>query len=228
MVKVPTFTMTLPVSQQQVEYRPFVVKEEKILILANESEDTGSVVRAIGDVVKECTFGKVILDDVSIADIQYAFLQIRGKSIGEEFNFYAICGECKHKHITTFNVNEFEMKNEAVDNKISLGGGVTVELKYPGLQHYAMLFETEDVDKIYEVVVDCITKIYTDEEVFVNNKEARNEVLEFINNLTPAQFEEIENFFLNMPILYKKVDFMCQGCNKLNNLVIDSITSFFE
>lgn len=228
MIKVPTFTMTLPVSKEKIEYRPFLVKEEKLLILANESEDYESAIRAIGDVVRDCTFGKILLDDYSLADVQYAFLQIRGKSIGEEFSFYAICGGCKHKHVTTFHVDEFQLKHDVHDHKISLGSGVTLELKYPGLQHYGMLFDDETQEKVFEVIADCVVKIYTEEEVFLNTKDTRKEILEFIDNLTPVQFEKIENFFLDMPILYRRVDFTCEGCNQVNNLVIDSITSFFE
>lgn len=228
MVKVPTFTMTLPVSKETITYRPFLVKEEKVLILANESDDMSTVINAIDDVTKNCTDHKVGIETHCMADVQYAFLQIRGKSIGEDFTFYSVCGECQHKHVTTMRVDEFEVEEGTKNNVIVLDGGLKVELKYPGLQHYALLFDTEDESKVYEVVAECIVKIYNEEEVFVNTTETTKDMLEFLDGLTPAQFEQFEKFFVDMPVLFKRFTFTCENCNVENKLTIDGITSFFD
>ena len=227
-VKVPKFTATLPISKEVFEYRPFLVKEEKILLMANESNEMSTIMSAIGDVVEQCTYGKIKVDSYCLADLQYVFLQIRGKSIGENFAFYKICGECGYKHITEMHVNDFEVTEKIVNNIVTLEGGTKVELKYPGLQHYGLLFEDESTEAIFNVVADCIVKIYDEEEVFENSPEVRNDVLDFIDNLTSKEFEKFEEFFTNMPVLFKKFDFVCEGCGVSNSLLVDSITNFFE
>jgi len=226
-VKVPKFTATLPVSEESFEFRPFLVKEEKILLLANESDNIVSAVTAIGDIVEQCTFGKIKLENYCLADLQYAFLQIRGKSIGEEFSFYRICGECKHKHLTEMHVDDFEVTEKISNNIIILEDGTRIELKYPGLHHYGILFDDDTPGAIFEVVADCILKIYNEEEVFENTSELKKEVLEFIDNLTAKDFEKFEDFFTGMPVLYKSFQFVCEGCGSENKLVVDSVTNFF-
>lgn len=227
MVKVPKFIATLPVSKETFEFRPFLVKEEKILLMANESNSVSNVMSAIGDIVEQCTFGVVKIETHCLADLQYAFLQIRGKSIGEEFSFYKICGDCGHKEITHMNIDDFEILETKQNNPIQLSDGTRVELKYPGLQHYSFLFEDDSTEAIFKVIVDCIIKIYNEEEVFENSPDVKNDVLEFLDNLTAKEFEKFEEFFTNMPILYKNFEFSCEGCGAENKLVVDSITNFF-
>lgn len=229
MVKVPKFSMTLPVSKEEMEYRPFLVKEEKLLVLANEASDVETALRAIGDVVENCTFGKVQLEKYCLADMQYAFLQIRGKSIGSDINFYLICGECGHRHLTSVAVDEFETKMpKKLETVFSLDGDIRVEMKYPNLSHYTKLFDDPSETAVFDVVSECIVKIFNEEEVFENSKETRKEVREFLDNLTPEQFEKFEEFFVNMPVLYKELKFTCSSCSKDNMLIVDSIQNFFD
>lgn len=228
-VKVPTFTMTLPVSGETIDFRPFLVKEEKLLLLAKETETIGASIGAIVDIVENCTFDKLKVDDYCLADVQYAFLQIRGKSVGEEIDLYLICGICGHKHLSNISIADFTLSTTTKTNKIlEIDNAVKVELSYPKIQHYISLFDTPGDNAVYDVIVECISKIYTDDEMFVNTKETYNEVRTFIDNLTPDQFEKFEQFFIHMPILNKKIEFICGGCEKPNTLIIDSITNFFE
>ena len=227
-VKVPTFTMTLPVSGETIDFRPFLVKEEKILLLAKETNTMEAAIHSIVDIVETCTFNKMKVDDYSLADTQYAFLQIRGKSIGEEIELYLMCGECSHKHPSTISIIDFTVSTTPKTNKlIEVDSTVKVELSYPKIQHYVSLFETDNDDAVYDVVVECIKKIYTDDEMFVNTKETYGEVRTFIDNLTPDQFEKFEEFFTHMPILHKKLEFICSTCETPNIIVVDSITNFF-
>ena len=228
-VKVPTFTMTLPVSGETIDFRPFLVKEEKLLLLAKETETIGASIGAIVDIVENCTFDKLKVDDYCLADVQYAFLQIRGKSVGEEIDLYLICGICGHKHLSNISIADFTLSTTTKTNKIlEIDNAVKVELSYPKIQHYISLFDTPGDDAVYDVIVECIKKIYTDDEMFVNTKETYGEVRTFIDNLTPDQFEKFEQFFIHMPILRKKIEFTCDSCEKPNTLIIDSITNFFE
>lgn len=232
MIKVPKFTMTLPISGDVIEFRPFVVKEEKILILANDTDDIKESLRAVADVIEQCTFGKMKIEHYCLADMQYAFLEIRGKSIGTELSLMMVCGECGAKHPKTFFHEDFEVVKQNVDKIINIGDDIKVELTYPGLQHYAMLFSTEEdentFETVYNMVVSCITKIYDSEEVFVNDPSKHEQVREFVDQLTPEQFEKFEQFFLAMPIMIKREEFTCSECSASNVLVVDTLKSFFS
>ena len=231
MIKVPKFTMTLPVSGDVIEFRPFVVKEEKILILANETDDVNESLRAVADVIEQCTFGKMKIENYCLADMQYAFLEIRGKSIGTELSLMMVCGECGARHPKTFLHSDFQVVKQNVDRVINIDGEIKVELQYPGLQHYAMMFNDANdntFDSVYNMVVSCIIKIYDNEEVFINEPNKHQQVRDFIDNLTPEQFEKFEQFFLAMPIMVKREEFTCSECSAPNVLVVDTLKSFFS
>lgn len=227
-VKVPTFTTTLPVSGEKVDFRPFLVKEEKILLLASESDDNADIVNAMSELIESCTFGKVEPSKYSLADLQWLFLQIRGKSISEEIDFRVICGECNHAQSYTINVDEWETRLIDPKEKIlKLDSEVTVEMRYPSLKHYAALFDTNDDFAVYGVIADCIVKIYNSDEVFENDGKSHQDIYQFLDNLTPDQFEPFEDFFTSMPILVKEINYNCQKCQTPNELMVDSIRSFF-
>ena len=154
------------------------------------------------------------------------------------FILYCTCPICERVAIISLirllsttiliSINDFTLKTTKRTNKIlEIDSVVKVELSYPKIQHYISLFDTPGDDAVYDVVVECISKIYTDDEVFVNTKETYGDVRTFIDNLTPDQFEKFEDFFINMPILYKKLEFTCGSCEKMNTLLVDSITNFF-
>lgn len=228
MIKVPKFTTTLPVTGEKVEFRPFLVKEEKILLLASESGKTEDAVSALKDIIDACTFGKINISQHCLADMQWLFLQIRGKSVGEEMDLNLICGNCDSKQPYTMNVGDFETVVSSEKHIITLDSSTKVELRYPTLEHYAALFETDNEQTLYSVVADCITKVYNEDEMFVNDGNSQDELLEFIDNLTPEQFAPFENFFKNMPVLRKEVNFVCKKCEEENRVIIDGINHFFE
>jgi hypothetical protein len=227
-VKVPTFSMTLPVSKETVEFRPFLVKEEKLLLMAKDSKDSQDINRAIIDTVKSCTFNIMNAENYSLADLQYAFLHIRGKSIGEEMELQLLCGNCKSKTIVDLSIHDFEVINEKVNNKIVMND-ITITLKMPNIYHYTKLLVDNDdlINATFDVIADCIDTIYSDEEAFQNTPELKNDVIEFLNNLPADQFEKLEDFFSTMPLLYKEFKFQCNECSHNNELRIDSISSFF-
>jgi len=228
MVKVPKFTTTLPVSGEKIEFRPFLVKEEKILLLASESNKTEDAVVALKDIIEACTFGKVDISKYGLADMQWLFLQIRGKSVGEEMDLYLICGGCEAKQPYVMNVSDFETVVPPLKNIITLDSSTKVELRYPTLEHYAALFETNSEQTLYSVVADCIVKVYNEDEMFVNDGNSHDELLEFIDNLTPEQFAPFEGFYKNMPVLRKDITFTCKKCEQENRIVLDGINHFFE
>ena len=226
-ISTPKYEIKLPSDGSKISFRPFLVKEEKILLLASESENTEDVIHALKDVVLSCTYDKVNLHEHCLADMQWLFLQIRGKSVGEEIDLYLVCGECQAKQPYTLNVADFEVVNPGLSKTIALDAATKVEMRYPTLEHYAALFETDAEETLYAVVADCITKVYNEDEMFVNDGNSQTELLEFIDNLTPEQFAPFEGFYKNMPVLRKQIEFTCKSCNKDNDLVVDGINHFF-
>lgn len=229
LVKVPTFTLHLPYSKRDIKYRPYLVKEEKLLTMANESENTEDILQAIGDIVKSCTFDQVDIETDPMFEVQQVFLQIRGKSVGENLEFYSICGNCEHKTDTTMSVNDFTLKTTpGHSNTIKLNENFSVVMKYPTFRHFTKLYVTEEENAIFDVICECIDKVYSDDEVFENTKDTSREVKQFLENLTLQQFEKIENFFVTMPILQHQITYDCPSCSFKNTLLIDGITNFFD
>lgn len=228
MVKVPTYTMTLPFSKTEVKFRPYVVKEEKILIMARESDNNESMIQAVGDIVRECTFGAVDIEKAPMFDVQYAFLQIRGKSIGEKFDFNVTCGGCKKVIPISVGVDEFTLAiTPGHVNKIQLDENFTIVMKYPSIKSFIKLYFDDNEQAIYDVVADCIETIYTDDEVYQNDGTDRKMFLDFLENLTVQQFEMLERFFITMPILQKDITFECPHCSEKNRTLINGVSNFF-
>jgi hypothetical protein len=229
MVKVPTFTMTLPFTKEEVKFRPYVVKEEKLLILANETETITDAISAIGDIIKNCTFNVIDIETTPMFDVQYAFLQIRGKSIGEIIEYQCNCGTCNHTTPASVSVKDFTLKTTpGHTNKIMLDDGFYVTMKYPTFKHFSMLYDTDDEEKTFDAICECIDTIYNNEEVFKYSPELHKDFREFLDNLTVQQFEKIENFFITMPILQYTTSYVCTNCQNDNSIVIDGISNFFD
>lgn len=229
MVKVPSHIMQLPYSNREIKYRPYVVKEEKLLIMANEAEDVGETMNALGDIISACTFGTIDIEKDPMFEVQQAFLNIRAKSIGDSMEFYSVCGNCSHKTPTVMSTNDFALKTTpGHTNKIILDENFSIVMKYPTFKHFMKLYMSEEENAIYDVIAECIETIYTEEEVFTNSKETFKEMRDFVDNLTLKQFEKLENFFVTMPILHHEIQYVCEQCEYKNTLIIDGITNFFE
>jgi len=229
-VKLPTFTMTLPLTGEEITYRPFLVKEEKLLILSNESEIIKEITDAVIQLVRDCTFGVMDPSKYSMFDIQYAFLQIRGKSISEEIEFYLICNTCDHRTESIVRVDQFKFRHTpGHTNVIDLNGDMKVEMRYPSFDKYGMLYDKLEDDAVFDVVASCIDRIITNDEVYCNDsKDTYLEVREFIDNMTPEQFAKLEEFFTTMPVLEYTIEYICAGCQAENTVVIDGVRNFFE
>jgi len=229
-VTVPTYKMILPVSKDEFEFRPFLVKEEKILLMAKETENVKEAFLALNEVINKCTFEKMKSSNYSVADTEYAFLQIRGKSIGETLDLNLICPnkECKKSTITTVHVEDFVLDRE-IDNQhntISVGG-IKVIMKYPALEQVGEIIDNFTEDTVISIIAKSIDSMYNDEEKIVIDESNIEDVIEFINNLTIQDFSKFKEFFNNVPKLRKKITLDCNHCGEQNSFEVDGITSFF-
>lgn len=229
----PTYELVIPSTKKKIKYRPFLVKEEKALLIAQQSEDENTMINTLKSVISTCTFDKVDVETLAVFDIEYIFCQIRSKSVGEIAEVSYSCLNCKDpKGNVKLNVDLSAMQvehNKDHSSKIQLFDDVGVKMKYPTLSLLKRINESKslDVDTIFDIVIDCIDSIYTDDEVFNAAEQTREELENFINGLTKEHFIKIESFFETMPKFYKDLEWDCPNCNYHHKVTIRGIESFF-
>ena len=223
----PTHELVVPSTKKKVKYRPFLVKEQKILIIAMESNDEAQILEAIKNILKNCIISRLKVDDLALFDIEYLFLQIRARSISEELKLSVTCPDDGVTKVdVSFLANEVEVDfPEGHSNIIKLGDDITLEMKYPNLDYFsAVNFSEVDIDP-YDLVAKCLKRVYVGEEDSgtFTFKEARN----WVDTLTAAQFDKIQEFFNTMPSLKHTLDVRNPKTKVENKIVIEGLVSFF-
>ena len=234
MNSMPTFNLTIPSSGKSVRFRPFVVKEEKALLIAQQSEDPKVMTDTLKGVLSACLLDKVDVDKLATFDLEYMFLQIRGKSVGETVDLIFQCdtdhGEQNEKARSkvTINLSDIQVvKNEEHTNKVKLFGDVGVVLRYPTMEDAEEMTDFENVEEIFKLVARSIDYIYDGEELYHAHETSEEEMLQFLNNLTTEQFLKIQKFFDTMPKLTVKVEYKCPICGREHKKVLEGLASFF-
>ena len=229
----PLYNVTIPSLKKEVKFRPFLVKEEKALLLAQQSEDSKVMVNTLKSVIENCIVDQVDIEKLAIFDYEYLFTQIRAKSVGEEVELYFLCDTCddpKAKAHVAIDISKFDVEfPEGHDTKIELFDDVGVIMKNPGIETLDKLSKIKDgdIDSIFDVVAECIETIYTTEEAYPVKDQTKQEVIEFLENLTQEQFKKVESFFLTMPKLRQKVEYDCPVCQKHHVKTMEGLESFF-
>ncbi len=233
-ISTPTYEVELPSTGETIQYRPFLVKEEKVLVIALESEDTKQITNAIKTVIKNCILTKGIkVETLPTFDIEYLFLNIRGKSVGEEIDVNVICPDDEQTATTvSINLDDIKVqKNEDHSNKIKVDKNIMMEMKYPSLDQFIKNnFDFNDanaMDQSFELIGSCIDKIYTEDEVWSTADVTKKELNEFLEQMNSAQFKEIEKFFETMPKLSHKVKVTNPKTGVESEVVLEGLASFF-
>ena len=224
------YSLTIPSSGRTVSFRPFLVKEQKILLTAMESQDQAMMLQAVVDTLKSCIFDELTERELATFDVEYMFTKIRSKSVGESTTVMLKCSKCEEDNKIDVNLNEIEIKIE-VENKIKINDQFTVEMRYPNYQDVILLTKLETsstTEQILEVITACLDKIYTEEEIINIQDEPKEEIINFIDSLNTDQFNGIVNFVMNLPTLKKDIDFKCQSCGKKNKTTIEGLQSFLS
>lgn len=233
MQKTPVYKMVIPSINKEVSYRPFLVKEQKALLLAQQSEDQKTMISTLTSVLQSCVQDNIEVDKLAIFDLEYMFSQIRAKSVGESVELILKCDTCEdEKAKVKVSVNLTELKVEKPKDheaNIRLFDDVGVVMKYPKLDIMDTIQSLEggDIDSIFKIMYECIDTIYAGEEVHHAHEYSKKELNEFLENLTEDQFRKIQNFFETMPKLEKKLDYRCPVCSKDQSVVVSGIDSFF-
>ena len=233
-IATPVYELELPSTGETIQYRPFLVKEEKVLVIALESEDTKQITSAIKNVIKNCIRTKgVKVEDLPTFDIEYLFLNIRGKSVGEEIEVNVTCPDDGVTQVPiTINLDDIQVqKNEDHTNRIKVDDSIMMEMKYPSLDQFIKNnFDFDDknaMDQSFDLIATCIDKIFTEEEVWAVEDCTKKEIVEFLEQMNSSQFKEIEKFFETMPKLSHTVTVRNPKTKKDNEIVIEGLAGFF-
>ena len=233
-IATPTYELELPSTDQLVQYRPFLVKEEKLLVIALESEDTKQITTAIKAVIKSCVLTKGIkVEELPTFDIEYLFLNIRGKSVGEELEVNVICPDDEETQVTVkVNLDDIKVqKNENHTNKIKVDNSIMMEMRYPSLDQFIKsnfdLSDNNMLEQSFDLIASCIDKIYTEEEVWSTSDVTKKELTEFLDQMNSTQFKEIERFFETMPKLSHKIKVKNPVTKVESEVVLEGLASFF-
>lgn len=227
----PKFDLKLPTSGKRVEYRPFLVKEEKTLLIASESKSERDMYMAMRDIIAACTFNKIDVEKMPIVDLEYVFLKIRSKSVGETAKPLMPCKECKTKNEIVVNLNEVEPVQDAGHtSKIDIGNSIIVEMRYPTYEDVHVVGVAEansDIEQAFGMISVCIDKIHTPNETFNVSDLEQSEINDFVGNLTQNQFGKLTDFFKTMPHLHAEVPYKCSKCNHEESVQLRSLRDFF-
>ena len=235
-VATPTYELKLPSSNKKIKYRPFLVKEEKVLIIALESKSQFEITNAVKDVLKQCILTKGIdVDELPTFDIEYIFLNIRAKSIGEAIKVRVTCPDDGETEIpVTVYVDEIKVvKSKDHKTDIVLDDKMTLRMKYPSINQFIETnFDVnedpkENVNKTFKIISECIDTIYTQEEAWDAKDYTSKERVEFIEQLNSKQYKEVEKFFATMPKLSHKIEVTNPNTKKKSSVVLEGLADFF-
>lgn len=232
----PTFTLTVPSTGKSVRYRPFVVKEEKALMIAQQSEDPSVMIDTLKNVIKSCVQDPIEVDALAVFDLEYIFTQIRGKSVGEIVDLMFSCdndhGEQneKAKSKVKVDLSTIEVTRDPNHtNKIMLFGDCGVVMRYPNMNMIKQLDAGSDnIEDIFEVIVASIDCIFQGDDIYYAKEQNKEELQQFLNNLTSDQFKKVQTFFETMPKLTTTVEYKCPICGKEHKKVLEGLQSFFS
>ena len=226
-IATPTYTLTIPSTKKKVKYRPFLVKEQKILILAMENEDQEQILDAITNTIKACLITKIDMATLALFDIEYLFLQIGARSISDEIEMRVTCADDGETTVDVkFMVDDVKVNfPKGHTNIIELDNDLTIEMQYPDLDYFAKInFMDEKVDE-YELVAKCIKRVYVGEDDFTSD--SLDESKAWVEGLTNNQFEKIQQFFETMPTLRHVLKVKNPKTKVTNEVVLEGLSDFF-
>lgn len=233
-IATPTFELEIPSIKKTIKYRPFLVKEEKILILAMESEDPKQIAESVKTVITNCILTKGIkVVDLATFDIEYMFLNIRGKSVGENIDVLITCPDDNQTQVpVSIDIDDIQViYDEKHTRDIKLDSEYTLRMRYPSMQEFIKnnFSQTADVsvDDTFDMIASCIEQVYSEEESWASSDVTKKELLDFVEQFTSKQFKEIERFFETMPKLSHTVKLNNPNTGVESEVILEGLTSFF-
>tara|TARA_Y100000589_G_scaffold81086_1_gene74998 strand:- start:704 stop:1423 length:720 start_codon:yes stop_codon:yes gene_type:complete len=233
-ISTPTYELTLPSSDRKIKFRPFLVKEEKILILAMESQDSKQIAQAVKDVLKKCILTRGIkVEKLSTFDIEFLFLNIRGKSVGEDIEVMVTCPDDKKTQVPmSINIDSIKVQRDKDHNRdIKLDDTYTLRMRYPSLDEFIKnnfgAVEQMNVDDTFDLISSCIDQVYSEEESWASEDCTKKELNDFVESLNSSQFKLVEKFFETMPKLAHTVHVTNPNTQVESDITIEGLQNFF-
>lgn len=232
-VATPTYELKLPSSEKVIKYRPFLVKEEKMLLLAMETKDPAQIQSTAKKVILDCTYGSVDVETCPPFDLEYIMLQLRIRSIGEKITVSMKCSKCETPTAMEIDLTKVNVtKSENHSTTIKLTDNMGVVMRYPTMTDSALQEENnkeqkQEINKSIEIIASCIEAIYHKESVYDTSKYTKQEVIDFVESLSQNMFQKIANFFQEMPSIKHDVNFACTKCGENNKYIMRGIQDFF-
>lgn len=233
-LSVPTFEVALPSTGKTIKYRPFLVKEEKLLLLAMESEDEKTIENAVKEILSNCILSRGIkVDKLASFDLEYLFLKIRAVSAGEEVQMRVTCLDDNKTQVSvTINLDEVNVeKPEGHTNKIMVQDDIGILMRYPGMDQFINITllnkDLDTTDELLDVVADCVDQIFKGEEVWDSADTKKEDIIRFLDGMTQQQFEKIQNFFETMPVLRHRFKVINPNTGVESSYTLEGLQSFF-
>jgi len=229
-IDVPRYPVTIPSTGEEFVMRPYLVKEEKVLLLALESQDTQQIAMAVRNLITSCIEGELDIDTLASFDIEKLFLELRAISVGDVIELNSKCKECEHENPVSVKTSEIKLTDHDPDSStIRLTKDVGVTMKYPSAELISSI-DAENLDSVsglMDLVSGCVNTIFDAENVYDVKKENDKEVQDFIESLTAEQFQKLGEFFVNIPRLEYNLEYECAGCGHKNEMELRGLASFF-
>jgi len=235
-IETPRYELEIPSTGVKTTYRPYLVKEEKILMMAMESDDNNQMASALKDVVRACVDDTVDVDHLAMFDLEYIFTQLRAKSVGEATRISVDCSSCKEKNEIMVDLSSVYIHNEngfKVQN-IQLTDDVGITMKYPSVDAVMKTQRSgnnkkknSDIDQVFDLIMSCMDSIYSGDEIFDTNEQSKEEVNEFLESLNSEQFGRIQSFIEDMPQATIDVNYQCLSCGEQNDFSVRGLSNFF-
>lgn len=226
---VPKYKITVPSTNKEVTFRPFLVKEEKILLIALESQDPVQIATAITDTVISCISEEISRKDLKSYDIEFLFLKIRAKSVGETANLLFKCESCDTENEVSVNLEEIKMNIVEIDNRIKISNNIYIEMKHPTFESISRnkkLTTNSPTTQVFGLIQESISAVLTEDER-IDIKEVKDEEFqEFIESMTQEQFTKIREYIESIPKLSHDINYSCKNCNTNNNITLEGLQNF--
>lgn len=226
----PKYEIVIPSTQQKVRFRPYLVKEEKVLMMAMESQDQRQILSAVVDTIEACIEEPIKRKVLTTFDVEYLFTQIRSKSVGEIATIGIKCSECKHQNKVEIKLDEIQIKVPKVENTFEIQQGISIKMRWPiydSMMNMAATKSESNTQQTFELIAECIDQVITEEEIISLKDEPREEVQFFLESLSSSAFSKIKTFLDNMPRMKHHSKFTCEKCKHENKATLEGINDFF-
>lgn len=224
------YSTILPSTNETIEFRPYLVKEEKILMIALETKDQKQIIRAMQDVIQACVYTKIDFSKLTTFDIEWMFLQLRAKSVGEKIDLKLKCTACETVNDILFDLEKvfIDDSKKQDSNVINLSDTIGVTLKYPSVDDVSNLKQdAESMDGALEIMAKSVINIFDEDNVYDTKDEGLAEVIKFLENLNSGQFKKLSDFFAAVPMVKADIEYKCKSCSEENKIELKGIQNFF-